>query len=466
MFRINDPAKRILPLVVSLVLMLGVVYSATVNAFAAGTKIAPDNVNLRYMGHWKVSSSQAAGYFQSGLEIRFTGTSLSLDLSSGKLAASVDGSAWRTYSAGNISVASGLSNGEHKVKIISDFQGNCPKISAFYIDSGAKILPHDDNKSIMFIGDSITLGQCDGKNGEVSSTSHAFPATVAQKLGMAFSVTAFGGICINGPSGANDTLGMADRYFRLGENGSDAQNVKFDTKSTEAPDYCVIALGTNGTGSSYDEKDTYKKFLVNLRSAYPKAKLICVTPFGINKNVDTVAEGVAYMKESKGDGNVYYINASGWSYEKCSDGVHPTYNGQQMLAGSLYTHIYNYIILGKVDSEGNWKKNISKDYSTSSASKSKTETKNGGDGTAADESDKKSPQKTKSKSKSEKSVLADSGDGDTQTDYIDETTEQENKTGNKTVMIIVWVLAALAVAVIAVLLTVIFVVKKKPTDSK
>ena len=235
---------------------------ATFNATAEGAEIAASDARVRYTGHWVKDGDNMKGYFQSAMEVRFTGTSLKVKCNRA-LAVKIDDGVYEIADPVNgvVDAASGLTAGEHKATIIISTPIAGPGgatntlVSGFVIDADATLLYPDSSKHIAFIGDSITMGYYGDSalfpEGVTFTTSIAknYAAKTALALGMVPNGTAIGGHGIEkANSTAIDTIGMAERYFRQGGMYSDAGETAFDT-TLYTPDYIVVALGTNG---SYD----------------------------------------------------------------------------------------------------------------------------------------------------------------------------------------------------------------------
>ena len=281
--------KTILSLVlaISLLFCLGVV--ATFNASAESVEIAATDARVRYTGHWTKDDANMKGYFQSTIEVRFTGTSLQVKCNRA-LAVKIDGSEYEIVNPVNgvVDAASGLAEGEHKAILIISTPiaaSNGPTnttVSGFVLDSGAGLLYPDAAKHIAFIGDSITMGYYgdpaifpEGVT-FTSSIAKNYAAKTAMALGMVPNGTAIGGHGIEqANSTAIDTIGMSERYFRLGGMYTDANETAYDT-NFYTPDYVVVSLGTNG---SYDDTSAastqvvYENMLKNQATRDPLTSL-------------------------------------------------------------------------------------------------------------------------------------------------------------------------------------------------
>lgn len=359
--------KTILSLVLafSLLFCLGVV--ATFNASAESVEIAATDARVRYTGHWAKDGDNMKGYFQSTIEVRFTGTSLQVKCNRA-LAVKIDGGEYEVVDPVSdvVTAASGLAEGEHKAILIISTPIAAPNgptnttISGFVLDSGASLLYPDAAKHIAFIGDSITMGHY----GQSSywpegvtfrdSIAKNYAAKTAMALGMVPNGTAIGGHGIEqANSTAIDTIGMSQRYFRLGGMYTDANETVYDT-NLYTPDYVVVALGTNRSYDATSAASTqvvYENMLKNLRKAYPNAKIFCVTPFqstglsSLSLKVNSIIKPSVDNMNAAGDDNVYFIDATGFITNpaqlkndptgQTTDGVHPTYDGHTAIATQL-----------------------------------------------------------------------------------------------------------------------------------
>lgn len=489
---------RLVKVIISVAVMLTMLFclgiAAAVPAAAADNEIAATDSNVRYSGHWAKSGNNMKGYFQSTMEVRFTGTSLKVK-SNKTLAVKIDGGEYKeiTSSAGIVNAASGLAAGNHKAIIIMPLPNNTTTISGFVIDSGATLLAPDDAKHIAFIGDSITMGHYGDPGNFPSGAGYKdsivknYVIKTALALDMVPNATAIGGIGIekaNNP--AIDELGMAERYFRLGEYSSDAKNKAYDT-SIYTPDYIVIALGTNGEYTESTATSTqavYENMLIKLRTAYPKAKIFCVTPFQSNvqslelKKTIIIQQSVTNRKKD-GDKNVYDIDASQYITNTAKvkenpagetlDGVHPTYEGHTKIANNLVSSINSKLLKENYQSTSS-KKTYSGYYGRSSNVSGTSSVKAQTTSNKADDTSSKN--NTTSKKKGTSSKNNDVGetviDNSNTVETYDQQTAKENlaEEKGKSIMDYMWILIVVAAVAIAALIVVIFLPQIKALFKK
>lgn len=302
--------------------------------------ITMDDDNIRWLGRWTNDAGAAKGYFQSGFEVKINGTLLKVKTDK-PIIASVDGGDWKSYPAGTPTVFSSDKSGEHKIKIMSPYENATPKISGLYSNVFAKILPADENKTIIFIGDSATAGYSTKDKKFEKSIANNYALQVAKRLDYAVSIVANANATILAGE-STDKLGMPARYFKLGELNSDAQNKNYEIY--DEPDCIVVALGSYGTNGGDKVQSAYQSFIEKLRENYPDSAIVCMTPVS-NRNIDTIKKSVGNLQK-EGDQNVFFINASKWGAELCSDGINPTQNGHKTMASKL-TSALKSIMSGK-----------------------------------------------------------------------------------------------------------------------
>ena len=302
--------------------------------YAAGLVDTADT-NIRLIGHWTRSAMYLKGYFQSSLELRFTGTSIRVMVNAQNLFYKIDdGQNTKLTSTGNVTLATGLEDGEHVLRLCSNYQDVKPVISGFKLDAGASTLPPTTSKSIMFIGDSITVSYFG--SGYTNGFIDGYGVKTADALGLSYAGTAHGGIAIVAGEGSPDTSGIPQRFFNLGDLNSDGANTAYDTSSYQ-PDYISICLGTNGSDNTPAVQSADLGFLENLREAYPYAVIFCVPPFA-NKNHEVIQAAVE-ARVAAGDHKVHYIDSTGWidvsASGVTSDGTHPVPASHTIIAQKL-----------------------------------------------------------------------------------------------------------------------------------
>ena len=463
--------KKLASVLLCFVLLFSLCIVSGVSAVAADNEIAATDGNLRYLGHWVKSGNNMKCYFQSTVEVKFTGTSLKVKIQASNIKGvmyRVDGGEWKYLTTnGTVTLAQGLKAGNHKVVLMSSVNKTGATISGFIIDDGAKLLAPDTNKVMAFIGDSITMGHYEGKL--TDSFEKTYAMLTAEHFGYSVTSTAVGGIgisCAN--SDAIDTLGMVERYFKLGAYGSDAANVDFDT-SIYTPDYVVIALGTNSNlekVSGLQQQQDYEKFLEKLRKVYPKARIYCLSPFA-TRVLDSYIMEAVNSRRASGDKNVFYSDAYKSNYTKVQGGSHPSYEGQNELF-----QIVSMSILAtdkKANSAGS--NSSTKTYSKYSRVQ-RTSSEQATDKTESVVEDTTSKKGNTSKKNNTNSKVTSADKDTTANENITEDTEIIETIGENTeseqggIMDYLWILIVVAAVVVIALLVVIFLPQIKALFKK
>lgn len=331
-------------------------YHADGSASYAKGLIPTSAKNIRYWGRWKEQANGSVyGYFESGLEFSFTGTSLSVTFEAPcRLLYAVDGGAFqRNIDAnGTLTMASGLQEGLHSVKVYSEYQQSFPKIEYFRVDHGASVHPCTGRPTMEFIGDSISVGYIGA--GLTNSLGNSFSFKTPELLGFSHNTVAFGGIAVAAGSGGPDSSGMVSRYTKLSEYVPGESAVPDWDTSEYVPDYVVINLGTNdpSTGTKAPNfKPAYATFLEDLRTYYPEAVIFAMSPFN-TAHRNEISETVS-ARNAAGDAKVTYVDTTGWidTATETTDGTHPTVAAHDKISVKLATSIQNYV------DPGAWSKN-------------------------------------------------------------------------------------------------------------
>lgn len=338
-----DNANRVVPPYS----VLGQNSPSTVN----GRLIKPDDLNIRYMGHWGRSDpSKEAATVNSGSRIQFAFRGSSVQglfgtkgiTSPAHIYVLIDGGRPVFYKvdSGVIDFTpTKLKRKRHTLEIdIKDVDERVnrwrPPLAAalvfrgFMLDHGAKILtlPAAGKLKMEFYGDSITQGVAllsktigpdgsDGIKGYAFLTALAFNA-VHNQIG-------FGrqGIIREG----NGNVPPAPQAFGWNYEGSRAD-------PSFVPDIVVVNQGTNdGQFPPERFRPAYKGYIAQIRRAYPKATIFCMRPFGGFHESD-IKSGV----ESVADAKVIYVDTAGWlGPPDYTDGIHPSEEGHHKAAQKL-----------------------------------------------------------------------------------------------------------------------------------
>ncbi len=328
-----------------------------------GNVITPDNPNIQYIGRINWANKQRPAFNYPGTEIRanFTGTSLKMIARpmSGYFMVKVDdGEAFKvSFNASADSVvtlATALPQGKHTVRICYAIEGlsTHPEFWGFVLDKGCSLttpapLP---NRRIEFIGNSITCAygvECTNPNEHFSYATenhfYGYATIVSDSLNAVHTSISRSGIGVyrNYNGNVNGDSVCMPQEFLYTKYGDRTQ--KWDFKRYQ-PDVVCINLGTNdfsrGRGDLNLYAGAYLKFVVFLRSVYPKAKIVMITgpqlDESINDYVKQALDQVRLAMRNNGDKDIYRFDFSHQtgSLGYGSDG-HPSYLQQQKMAAEL-----------------------------------------------------------------------------------------------------------------------------------
>jgi GDSL-like Lipase/Acylhydrolase family len=189
---------------------------------------------------------------------------------------------------------------------------------------------------IEFLGDSITEGVLVGSPIPNRGTwawqtdaLRSWPFLTATNLGAVRRQVGFGatGLAHGGSGGAPGALDSFN-FFYAGCPRDDWQ-----------PDVVVINQGAN---DSHEKPDVYEglyaKYLALVRTAYPKAKIVAVEPFGGFQG-QAIQQAVA-AATTAGDKQVYYIDTTGWY----SGDLHPNYQASPGIADKLTSALKSQVL--------------------------------------------------------------------------------------------------------------------------
>ena len=288
--------KRIILLTLTALMSIGMQASTTLPL--KGTVINPTDKNIQYIGRICFDNPERPRFTFPGTQInvRFTGTSLKLwaKPKSGYFMAQVDeAEPFKVALTGErdsvVTVATALPQGKHTLRLMYVIEGYelKPDFRGFILDKGANLLPPPalPERRIEFIGNSITCGY--GNESIVASDPFEYETenhylTYAQLTSRALEAQAYvvarSGIGVyrsyDGPKTGTPENVMTTEYEYT--NLYD-RSEKWDF-SRYQPQLVCINLGTNDLSTNnYDVKllkAAYKKFLSQVRSHNPKAKIV------------------------------------------------------------------------------------------------------------------------------------------------------------------------------------------------
>ncbi len=163
-----------------------------------------------------------------------------------------------------------------------------------------------------FLGDSITEGVLVGEgragtNGIplawpwLSDALRSYSCQTAMKLGAQWRQVGFGatGLEHGGSGGALGALHTFNWFY------------EGCPRDKWQPNVVVINHGTNDGGmNSQDYQKLYMQYLQIIRTAYPKAKIVALRPFGGYQ--EGAIKACVQASNDAGDKHIYYIDTTGW----------------------------------------------------------------------------------------------------------------------------------------------------------
>lgn len=358
--------KRIF-LTLSLTLATLIVQASTTLPLT-GTVVKPTDKNIQYVGRICFDNPERPRFTYPGTQIntRFTGTSLKLWAKprSGYFMAQVDDAEpFKVSFMGErdsvVTIATALPQGCHTLRLMYVIEGYDlkPDFRGFVLDSGAQLLPPPalPERTIEFIGNSITCGYGNeaivpSDHFEYETENHylTYAQLTCRALGARAHVVARSGIGVyrsyGGPKTGTPENVMTTEYEYT--NLYD-RSERWDF-SRYQPQLVCINLGTNDLSTNnYDVsllKAAYKKFLQQVRSHNPKAKIVylCGSMLG-GKELDIARQTLNEVVDEahkQGDNEVYRFDftPSNGSLKYGAD-WHPSLWQHQLMASELTAYL-------------------------------------------------------------------------------------------------------------------------------
>ena len=358
--------KRIF-LTLSLTLATLIVQASTTLPLT-GTVIKPTDKNIQYVGRICFDNPERPRFTYPGTQInaRFTGTSLKLWAKphSGFFMAQIDDAEpFKVSFMGErdsvVTIATALPQGCHTLRLMYVIEGYDlkPDFRGFVLDSGAQLLPPPalPERTIEFIGNSITCGYGNeaivpSDHFEYETENHylTYAQLTCRALGARAHVVARSGIGVyrsyGGPKTGTPENVMTTEYEYT--NLYD-RSERWDF-SRYQPQLVCINLGTNDLSTNnYDVsllKAAYKKFLQQVRSHNPKAKIVylCGSMLG-GKELDIARQTLNEVVDEahkQGDNEVYRFDftPSNGSLKYGAD-WHPSLWQHQLMASELTAYL-------------------------------------------------------------------------------------------------------------------------------
>ncbi len=325
------------------------------------THISPSDPLIRYTGRIDFSDPNRPAFDWPAvtIEAAFTGESIAVLLVDGQNLYNVlvDGRTSVLQTRTGVQryvLAEGLSGGQHTLRLTKrteTFYGT-PQFLGFELADGGQLqpLPPPPDRSIEFIGDSITAGY--GTEGdsptcvyskETENVELTYAAMTAADLNAQYVVLAVSGVGIvrNYNAGENMTPGTMLTYYD--GTTTDPNTPPWDF-SRWIPQVVVINLGTNDFSTApHPDGEVflrgYVDLIVKIRNRYPDAHIFAVAgPIMVDPAGPTIRSAVSQMREVLGDDRVYFVpieNNLQLSAVDYGCDWHPNASGQRKIADQL-----------------------------------------------------------------------------------------------------------------------------------
>ena len=339
-------SKRLIAALCAVVMLLGTCASllGPIQSFAATSTEAPIldlEKDVKYFG--RTFAENGVRYFSwsnSGFQFSFYGTGATATLKVTQHTAGntsqtayvkiyVDGELYKDVALAeaetDVTLASGLTEGVHTIKVIKRTSAyySIVGLSKIQLDAGSEIRTTQKyyERKMLFIGDDITTGyasmitSADVAAGSVPKYSTAtedstitYAALTADYFGAENMTIALSGGSGRGivKNGGGSTSHIAPRFFEYLDY-REKKDVAYDHSQYD-PDVIMINLGTydNTAGVTDDQfKLGCKNFILQVRAAYPEAKILFA--YGINGTTyaSTIQTVIAELNNA-GDREIYY----------------------------------------------------------------------------------------------------------------------------------------------------------------
>ena len=315
-----------------------------------------DNPNIKYIGRVDFSNPLAPRFWNPGVYVKakFKGTSLSITINDETLygvthnyieVAIDNDKPFRIATTGKTSilqVASNLAPGVHTVVICKDTESGIGYIEFVGMQCDELLPLNHQKRKIEFIGDSITCGSgidlsvSDCNKGNWYDQHNAYMSygpTTARLLNAEWQLTSVSGIgLIHSCCDLKITL---PQVFDKVDLRADSIQWNF---SKYTPDVVTICLGQNdGNQDSVVFCSAYVKLIMQIRSHYPKADIVCLNSPMANAELTALLikyiTGIQQYMNDSGDKRVSHFFFTG-GYNDCC-GSHPSMAQHQIIAQQL-----------------------------------------------------------------------------------------------------------------------------------
>ena len=324
---------------------------------------------LRWGGRWAhKGGTHITTYPGAYFEGRFNGTGLTAWFEGGALSGTspagapsevawqIDGGAWQEASASSpLALASGLTSAVHDVRFVVRALEGPPyrrwtlPLQAFVALKDLEVaggelvpLPPLARRRVEFLGDSITEGVHSRFTGwtqaypQRNDGRQAFPALVAQALGLDYTAVGIGGQGITRP-GAGGAPPAPDAWAWIYDG---------EPYAPSATDAVVTNFGANDCGAldvfGFDVGGD--ELLRRVRATHEHAEIVVLRPFSGDGACIELLRSSVETRRRNGDARVRWVDTLGWlAPGDYAEGVHPNLAGHQKIAEQLAPVLANVL---------------------------------------------------------------------------------------------------------------------------
>ena len=388
-----NKGRRIIAALCTFAILLSafVVGLLPVETFAATSAEGPVldlEEDVKYFG--RTFAENGVRYFSwsnSGFQFSFYGTGATATLKSTQHTAGsatetayvkiyVDGAFYKDVAVPEtetaVTLASGLTNGQHTIKVVKRTSGyySIVGLSKIQLDAGSEIRQTQKHyeRNMLFIGDDLMTGygsmvtkaNVTGKTVPKYSTATedstiTYTALTADYFGAENMTIALSGSKGRGivKNGGGSTSHTAPKYFEYLEY-REKRSVAYDHTQYD-PDVVVINLGTydqTAAVSAADFKIGCKSFIQQVRAAYPEATIIYAYGFGGTTYASTIQTVIKELNNA-GDQNLYYTALSAVSSSEKGVDDRPTKEAHAARSKQLIAAVEKHMGWTGANTEGN-----------------------------------------------------------------------------------------------------------------
>ena len=221
------------------------------------------------------------------------------------------------------------------VKLTEEQYGNLWLSNLNFEDGSSVKKTETPDKSILFIGDSITAGYgVNGIDGEGDFTT--FEENILGSSAIFTARKTGSEVFVFARSGHGIISGWIPPEIDVPNKDGIIQDFfPFEGETFPEPDYIVINLGTNDN-SYIRGREEHKKFIINLRKLYTMPKIFIVYGVMDTALLPVIRDLVKEYKEQSGDENLLFVELE---QQKASEGIgaagHPSIAVNKRVADSL-----------------------------------------------------------------------------------------------------------------------------------